>query len=281
MKDLGHLRYFLGLEVAYGPRGYLLSQQKYIYNLLARAELTNDQIADTPLQLHQKLAPDIGKLLENPTRYREIVGALVYLTISRLDIAYVVHVVSQFVQSPTTVHYVVVLSILHYLRGTLSRALLFSSTSKLQRRAFSDSDWADDIIDCRSINGFCVFLGDTIISWRAKKQHVVSKSSTEVEYRAMSTATSEIIWLRQLLCDMTIDCLSPTPLYYDSQSTIKIATNVVFHEHTKHIEIDSHFIRHHYSKTKAIFLSYISSELQLADFFIKVHTSKRHKFLLS
>ncbi|XP_020243550.1 uncharacterized protein LOC109821801 [Asparagus officinalis] len=131
MKDLGHLRYFLGLEVAYGPRGYLLSQQKYISDLLDRAELNDDQIADIPLQLHQKLAPDTGELLENPTRYREIVGALVYLTISRPDIAYVAHVVSQFVQSPTSVHYAAILHILRYLRGTLSRALLFSSTSKL------------------------------------------------------------------------------------------------------------------------------------------------------
>ncbi|XP_020247876.1 uncharacterized protein LOC109825431 [Asparagus officinalis] len=151
--------------IAYGPRGYLLSQQKYISDLLARAELTGDQIADTPIQLHKKLAPDTGELLENPTRYREIVGALVYLTISRPDIAFVVHVVSQFVQSPTSIHYVAVLRILRYLRDTSSRALLFSSTSNLQLRAFTDSNWAGDIRDRRSITGFCVFLGDTLISW--------------------------------------------------------------------------------------------------------------------
>lgn len=87
MKDVGLLRYFLGKWVAYSPRGYLISQQKNIADLLSHATLTDDDAADMPMQLNQKLTPDIGEPLDNPTRYRELVESLVYLTITHPDIA--------------------------------------------------------------------------------------------------------------------------------------------------------------------------------------------------
>lgn len=279
MKDLGNLRYFLGIEVAYSERGYLLSQSKYTSDILERSRLTDTCVVDSPLEVNVRYNPTDGDPLADPTLYRSIVGSLVYLTITRPDIAYAVHIVSQFVCSPTSVHWAAVMRILRYLRGTLYQSLLFPSTSSLELRAFSDADWATDQTDRKSTTGYCVFLGDSLISWKSKKQDVVSRSSTEAEYRAMASTTSEIIWLRWLLTDMGVSLSGSTPMYCDNKSAIQIAHNTVFHERTKHIEIDCHFTRHHFEQG-TISLPFVSSSMQLADFFTKAHTIKRHRFFL-
>jgi len=217
--------------------------------------------------------------LIGPTLYRTIVGSLVYLTITRPDIAYVVHVVSQFVASPTTVHWAAVLHILRYLRGIIFQSLLLSSTSSLELLAYSDADHGSDPIDRKSVTGFCIFLGDSLISWKSKKQSIVSQSSTEAEYRAMSFTTKKIVWLRLLLADMGVSFSHPTPMYYDNQSSIQIAHNSIFHERIKHIEIDCHHTRHHL-KHDTIALPFVPSSLQIADFFTKVHSIFRFYFLV-
>ncbi|XP_057451895.1 uncharacterized mitochondrial protein AtMg00810-like [Lotus japonicus] len=246
MKDLGTLRYFLGIEVDYSPRGYLLSQSKYISTILAQARLADTRTVDTPLELNTRYNSSDGVPLEDHTLYRTLVGSLVYLTITRPDIAYAVHVVSQFVSSPTTVHWAAVLRILRYLRDTQFQSLLFPSSSSLELRAYSDADWAGSPSDRKSTTGFCIFLGDSLISWKRKKQVVVSRSSTEAEYRAMASTTAEIVWLRWLLESMGVSLTAPTPMYCDNMSVIQITRNSVFHERTKHIEIDCHFTRHHF-----------------------------------
>ncbi|KAL5550780.1 hypothetical protein UlMin_000956 [Ulmus minor] len=151
MKDLNSLRYFLGIEVAYSLRGYLPSQSKYY-------------------------SSSDGLPLSDHTLYRTIVGSLVYLTITRPDIAYVVHVAA-------------ILCILWYLRGTVFQSLLLPSTSSLELRAYSDTDHGSDPTDRKSITGFCIFLGNSFISWKSKKQYIVSRSSNEAEYRAMTSTT--------------------------------------------------------------------------------------------
>ena len=113
---------------------------------------------------------------------------------TRLDIAYVVHII-QFVASSTIVHWVVVLHILRYLWGTMFQSLLFSSTSSLELHAYFDADWANDPKDYKSTTRFCIFLSDSLISWKSKKQTIVSQSPIEVEYRVMASTTSEIVWL--------------------------------------------------------------------------------------
>ncbi|KAK6153815.1 hypothetical protein DH2020_013454 [Rehmannia glutinosa] len=164
MKDLGPLRYFLGIEVARSPRGYLLLQSKYIADILDRARLTDTRTVDTPLELNVRYSPSDGTPLSDPTLYRTIIGSLVYLTITHPYIAYVIHIVSQFVTCPTTVHWATVTRILRYLRGTLFESLLFPSTSSLELRAYSDAYWASDPTDRKSTTGFCIFLGDSLIS---------------------------------------------------------------------------------------------------------------------
>ncbi|CAL5369179.1 unnamed protein product [Camellia sinensis] len=245
MKDLGSLRYFLGIEVATSPTGYLLSQTKYVHDILSRVNLTDDKIVDTPIELHAKFSASDGFPLEDPTLYRELVGCLIYLTVTRPDFSYAVHILSQFVSAPCSTHWAALLRTLRYLRDTLLQCLLLSASSNLTLRAYADADWAGDVSARKSTSGLCVFLGDSIISWKSKKQSVVARSTAEAEYRAMIHATSEIVWLRWLLSDMSVSLSAPTPLYCDNQSAVQIAHNSVFHERTKHVEIDCHFVRQH------------------------------------
>lgn len=187
MKDLGQLWYFLGIEIDYSPDGYFLSQIKYASDILQCAGLTDSKVVNTPLEQNVKLHASDGILLSNPTLYRELVGSLNYLTIMRPYISHAVHIVSQFMAAPRSVHFNTVLRILPYLKGNLFQGLHFSSKSNLTLRAYSDSNWAGDITDCHSTTRFCIFLGDSPISWKSKKQTVVARSSAEVEYRAFGS----------------------------------------------------------------------------------------------
>ena len=128
---------------------------------------------------------------------------------------------------------------------TIFDGLHFSSHSSLTLQTYSDADWAGDPTDRRSTTRYCFLLGDYLISWRSKKQIVVARSSIEVEYKALEATTAELIWLRWLLQDLGVDCSIVIKLHCDNRSAIQIAHNDVFHEHTKHIEIDCHFNRHH------------------------------------
>lgn len=143
-----------------------------------------------------------------------------YLTNTTPDIAYVVHVVCQFVISLTIVHWVVVLCILHYLRGTQFQSLLFSSTSSLALHAYSDADWVGDPINHQYTTGFCIVLGDSFISWKSKIHDIIFRSSTKAEYHTMAPTTAEIVWLRWLLFDMGVSLYEPIFIYCDNKSFI-------------------------------------------------------------
>jgi hypothetical protein len=127
MKDLGHLSYFLGLEITSSNDRFYLTQAKYTTDLLSQAELTDHKIVDTPIELNARLIPSSGELLPDPTLYRQLVGSLVYLTVTRPNISYAVHQVSQFMSAPRSTHYAAVLRILRYLKGTLFHGLHFSA----------------------------------------------------------------------------------------------------------------------------------------------------------
>jgi len=154
MKDLGPLSYFLGLEVLSSSGGLFLSQAKYASDLVSRAGLTDCKLEHTPLEPNVRFTPQDCNLLNDATLYQQLVGSLIYLTVTRPDISYIVHLVSQFMASPRTTHYDVVLRIIWYIKGTLFYGLHYSATSPLILRAYSDADWAGDPSDRRSTTGF-------------------------------------------------------------------------------------------------------------------------------
>ena len=277
MSDLGSLSYFLGIEIDSTAAGYYLSQSKYIQDLLARSGLTDARSAATPMELNLHLKSSDGSPLADPTRYRHLVGSLVYLTATKPDIAYAVHILSQFVSAPTIVHYAHLLRVLRYLRGTIPRRLFYATSSQPMLHAYSDATWASDHADRRSVTGYCIFLGGSPIAWKSKRQTAVSRSSAEAELRALATTTAEIIWLRWLLADFGVTCADPTILRCDNTSAIQIANNPVKHELTKHIGVDASFIRSHCQQS-TVDLQYTPSELQLADFFTKAQTRDQHQF---
>ncbi|XP_020201875.1 uncharacterized protein LOC109787730 [Cajanus cajan] len=142
MKELGHLNYFLGLEVHYHPEGIFINQHKYIQDLVQLAGLTNATLVDTPMEFNVKYRRHEGELLDDPTQYRKLVGSLIYVTITRPDISFVVHTVSKFMQSPRHFHFSAVQRIIKYILGTSRRGLFFPKNSSLQLQAYSDADWA-------------------------------------------------------------------------------------------------------------------------------------------
>ena len=144
------------------------------------------------------------------------------------------------------------------------QGLFFASNSVLKLRAFSDADWASCPDSRKSLTGFCVFLGDSLISWNANKQSTIARSSVEAEYRALVMTTSELLWIQQLLRDFGIILSDSTLIFYDNNAAIHIASSSSFHERTKHIEIDRHFVQDHIT-AGSIKLLPIHFHHQLAD----------------
>lgn len=186
MKDLGSLHYFPGHEVLSNSSGIYLCQAKYISNLFSRSGLTDAKVVSTPLEPNSHLVLGSDNPLSGPTTYRQLVSSLVYLTVTRPNLAYVIHMVSQFMVAPSSDHYATFLRILRYLKGKLFHGLYFPYRSSLVLKAFSDVEWDGDLTKRRSTIGYWFFLGDSLISWRIKKQSLTAHSSTEAEYRALA-----------------------------------------------------------------------------------------------
>ena len=159
MKYLGPLIYFLSLEVFSSADGYYLTQAKYTSDLISRVSVADSKIVDIPIEYNCHLNSHDGISLYDVTLYRQLIGSLIYLTVTRPDISYAVHVVSQFMVAPRSPHYAVVLRILQYMKGTIFDGLQFSSHSSLTRQAYLDEDWASDPTDHRSTIGYCFLLG--------------------------------------------------------------------------------------------------------------------------
>ncbi|XP_020111081.1 uncharacterized protein LOC109726061 [Ananas comosus] len=180
-KDLGMFKYFLGIEVTRCKRGIFVSRRKYVLDLLAETEKLGAKPCSAPMAPNLQLTANDNELFEDPERYRRLVGKLNYLTVTRPDIAYSVSVLSQFMSSPTVIHWEALGQILCYLKGALWRGILYKDHGHSNIECFSDADWAGSMVDRRSTTGYCVFVGGNLVSLRSKKQSVVSCSSAESE----------------------------------------------------------------------------------------------------
>lgn len=268
IKDLGDLKYFLGIEFSRSKKGIFMSQRKYALDILQDSGLLGARPDKFPMEQNLKLTLTDGALLDDPTKYRRLVGRLIYLTITRPDIVYYVRTLSEFMHQPRKPHWDTALRILKYIKGTPGQGLLFPGSNNLGLKAFCDSDWGGCRATRRSVTGYCVFLRNSLISWKSKKQANVSRSSAEAEYRAMASTCLELTWLCYILQDLKVLQTAPVPLFWDNQAALYIAENPVFHERTKHIEIDCYIVRKKL-QARIISPSYVPTRFQLADVFTK------------
>ena len=268
MKDLGELKYFLGIEIIRDAYDTWMVQRQYALDMLSRYGMTACKPISVPLEQNVKLRADTGDLLEDPAMYRQMVGSLIYMTITRPDLSYAVGLVSQFMQSPRKPHLDAVRRILRYVKSTVQYGLHFRSFGDLTLFGYTDADWAGSAQDRRSTSGYVFSLGSAAVTWSSKKQPTVALSSTEAEYRGAALAACESVWLCSLLADLGQHVSGPISLYCDNMSSIQLASNPVFHARTKHIEVHYHFIR---EKVLAgqIDMSYVQTGEQVADIFTK------------
>lgn len=157
-----------------------------------------------PLDQNHHLPLAIGTPLSNPDRYGRLVGCLVYLTVSRPELSYSVHMLARFMQKPLEEHWNAALRVVRYLKGNLGEGILLQADCDLQINAWCDSDWAGCPLTRHSLTGWIVFLGNSPISWKTKKQQVVPRSSAEAECRSMATTTCELKWLKAFLLSLGV-----------------------------------------------------------------------------
>jgi histone deacetylase 1/2 len=277
LKHLGTLDYFLGIEVNQLPTGsLLLTQSKYIRDLLHRTNMLDSAAVSTPMQSTCKLSKDGSPALSDPYMYRSVVGALQYATLTRPEISYAVNKVCQFMSHPLEVHWVAVKRILRYLKGTLHHGLHLSPAAPSHLpslKAFCDADWASDPDDRRSTSGAPIYFGPNLISWWSRKQPVVARSSTEAEYRSLAHATAELLWVQTLLTELHVSFTSPV-IYCDNLSAVSLAHNPVMHARTKHMEIDLFFVREKVL-SKQLSVKHIPGTDQWADALTKPRSSSK------
>ncbi|GJX30762.1 ribonuclease H-like domain-containing protein [Tanacetum coccineum] len=211
MTDLGALNYFLGISTDRSSTGLFLSQRKYALQLLERAHMVNCNPSRTPVDIKSKLGPE---------------GVPVCL----------------YMHDPREPHFAALKRILRNVQGTMDFGLPLYASATTSLVGYTDADWAGCPSTRRSTLGYCVFLGDNLLSWSAKRQHTLSRFSAEAEYRGVANVVAETAWLRNLLRELHSPLSTATLVYCDNVSAVYMSANPVQHQRTKHIEIDIHFV---------------------------------------
>ncbi|XP_039143969.1 uncharacterized mitochondrial protein AtMg00810-like [Dioscorea cayenensis subsp. rotundata] len=275
MSDLGLIKYFLGLEVKQSKGSLFLSHKRYAEDLLSKAAMLHCKPISTPMNSNEKLQSQDSSGYTNPSKYRMLVGRLLYLTHSRPDIMHVVSIMSRFMQTPSMHHLGAVKRILRYINGTTNYGLLYTKNDEFNLTGYSDSDLGGSQDDRKSTTGWLFSLGSTAIAWCSKKQPITALSSTEAEYISITSAACEAIWLRGLLEDLNEAQGSPSIIRCDNKAAISIARNPVMHGRTKHIDTRYHFICE-LMKDGLIDITHCGTNEQVADVFTKALPN--HKF---
>ncbi|GKE40985.1 copia protein, partial [Tanacetum coccineum] len=213
MKDLRPLSYFLGIAVSRTIDGLFFNQTKYAREILERAGMTRCKPSHTPVDTKAKLSTVVGSLVSDPTYFRSLAGALQYLTFTRPDISYAVQQICLHMHDPYDGHIAVMNRILRYIQGTLHYGLHLYKSSTIDMVSYTDVDWAGYPDARRSTSGYCVYLGDNLVSWSSKRQPTLSRSSAEAKYRGVANVVSESCWLRNLLLELQIPLRKATIVY--------------------------------------------------------------------
>ncbi|XP_019179516.1 PREDICTED: uncharacterized protein LOC109174715 [Ipomoea nil] len=208
VREMGMPSFFLGIETVPLSGSMLLSQQRYMKDILKRASMVDCKPVVTPVS-STKITDKVVVPYADPTQYRSLAGALQYLTVTRPDLSYVVNLLCQHMHAPTTTDWASLKRVLRYVKGTMMR---ISRSTSMDTHAYADSNWAGDPNDRKSTNGFAVLLGSILISWVCRKQRTVARSSTEVEYKGLADVSAEVTWLVSLLHEIGIPPASPSRL---------------------------------------------------------------------
>jgi hypothetical protein len=264
------------MEVTKVRDGIILSQDKYASDLLKKVNMSSCKPVSTPISTSEKLSAYVGTSLgpNDSTNYRSVVGALQYLTLTRPDISFVVNKVCQFLHAPTEVHWSAVKRILRYVRSNTKIGLKLSKCKSLLVSGFSDADWAGSPDDRRSTGGFAIVLGSNLVSWSARKQATISRSSTEAEYKVVANSTAEIMWIQILLKEIGIQTPKAGKLWCDNLGAKYLSSNPVFHARTEHIEVDYHFVRERVMRN-LLQIDFVPTGDQIADGFTKPITVRQ------
>ncbi|KAG2759912.1 Retrovirus-related Pol polyprotein from transposon TNT 1-94 [Phytophthora cactorum] len=290
MTDLGHLKYFLGMEIDQDVVTGKVSmrQTKFAKDILEKFGMEHSNPVKTPqdpgLKLTNTMCEGGCKHEETMAKvpYRNAVGCLMYLMVgTRPDLAAAVGVLSQFAADPCPAHWQAHKRVFRYIKGTRTHGIEIQAASEDGLQGYSDADWAGDVETRRSTSGYAFMMNSGCISWRSKKQWTVALSSTEAEYMALTEAAQGTIWLKAFLCELgEMKSDDPVKIYEDNQGSIALAKNPEFHKRTKHIDIRYHFVRERVEDGQVV-LQYCSTKDMKADLMTKPITAVQFESLRS
>ncbi|GJR30179.1 retrovirus-related pol polyprotein from transposon TNT 1-94 [Tanacetum coccineum] len=276
LKHVG--RHIACAKIHQSPRGIFINQAKYAQEILKKHGMTSCDSIGTPMAT-KHLDADLSGTPVDQTKYRSMVGALMYLTASRPDIVHATCYCARYQAKPTEKHLTAVKRIFRYLKDTINMGLWYPKDTGFELTAFSDSDHAGCLDSRKSTSGGIQFLGgDKLVSWSSKKQDCTSMSSAEAEYVSLSACCAQVLWLRTQLTDYGFH-FDKIPMYCDSKAAIAISCNPVQHSRTKHIDVRYHFIKEQVEKG-IVELFFVGTEYQLADLFTKALSEDRFKYLV-
>lgn len=277
MTSLGQVRHFLGMEVERIGDRYVVRLETYIDNLIKRYGMVDAKPARSPMDVGYLKVEDSSKLMDDVTKYRSLVGALLYLgVVARPDIVASTAILGRKFCSPTEADWSAAKRLLRYLKGTRCYAVQLGGDTKQGLIGYSDSDWAGDIGTRRSTSGFVFLYAGGVISWASRRQSSVTLSTMEAEYVALTEACQEAIWLRQLLQDFREKQIEPTIVMEDNQSCLTFVKSERQNRRSKHIDTKQRFV-YELCVTKQITLQYCPTEDMLADVFTKPLGPLKHK----
>ena len=223
--------------------GLLLSQQKYVIDLLSKHNMLDFKPVSTPLVVSTSLIATYGSAPINAIMYRRVVGGLQHLRMTRPNIFCAVNKLSQFMQAPFEHHWGAVKCLLRYLNGTRSLNIRLLTDTPLTLHGFSDAGWVGNLDDRTSTGAFLIFHGVNPISWNSTKQHIVAHCSTKAEYRAILATVAKLQWVKSLLSELLAPMQLPPTLFSDNLGATYLSANSAFHSRMKHLTIDYHFVR--------------------------------------